>query len=467
MTRALHWFRDDLRLRDNGALREAARHDEVGFVYVLDPALIASPRVGAPRLSFLLEALGSLGADLEKRGLRLHVARGAPVDVVPSLASKLGVDRVTWSEDTTPYARRRDARVAEQLDAAGIGWESTLDRTLTRSGDLRNGSGQPYTTFTPYRNSFWKHWTESRPLPAPRFRGPLDGLEASPPPDLADLGRALPDPEMKLPPASEAAALRRLRAFVTGALRDYASDRDRMDLDGTARISAYLRFGLLTPLQCVAAAREAARGDAALREGAAKWCDEILWRDFYAGILEAHPHVLQKNFRRDLGKLRWRRDPGGLEAWSEGRTGYPIVDAAMRQLRATGWMHNRARMIVASFLTKDLGLDWRLGERHFEQWLVDADPASNNGGWQWSASTGTDAQPWFRIFNPLSQARRFDPEGDYVRRWVPELRSIGGAAVHDPGPLERRAAGYPDPIVDHAVRRVEALRRFETARTSP
>jgi deoxyribodipyrimidine photo-lyase len=269
---------------------------------------------------------------------------------------------------------------------------------------------------------------------------------------------------MTLPTASERAARRRLDDFVAEGLAEYAEKRDRMDLDGTSRLSPYLRFGLLSPRQCVDAAQEALREDRRLADGARKWCDELVWREFYASILAAFPRVLAGNFRRDLGRLRWSRSESAFAAWQEGRTGYPVVDAGMRQLRATGWMHNRARMIVAGFLTKDLWIDWRWGERHFEHWLVDADPASNNGGWQWSASTGTDAQPYFRIFNPLSQAKRFDPDGDYVRRWVPELREIEGPDVHEPGRRAPRPDAYPEPMVDHGERRREALERFEKAR---
>ncbi|MGH0036501.1 MAG: cryptochrome/photolyase family protein [Myxococcota bacterium] len=463
--RALHWFRNDLRLRDNEALRQAAaQRGGLALVFVLDPFLLASPRMGAPRVGFLLDALDALDRDLHRRGQHLHVIEGVPEEVLPRLAADAGIDRVTWSEDTSPYARRRDERVRALLEERGVEVVTALDRCLVEPGSLRTGKGTPYTVFSPFRDAFWKHWdaVERPSFGAPRLPAPVPGLDPRPPPELATLG--FEGAGVELPGAGERAARRRLRAFVSEGLAGYATDRDRMDLDGTSRLSPYLRFGMLSPRQCVEAARAAADDDPRRAEGARKWCDELVWREFYASILAAFPRVLEGNFRRDLGGLRWSRSQKTFEAWQQGRTGYPIVDAGMRQLRATGWMHNRARMVVASFLTKDLWIDWRRGERHFEHWLVDADPASNNGGWQWSASTGTDAQPYFRIFNPLSQARRFDPHGDYVRRWVPELCDIAGADVHEPGRRAPRPADYPAPIVDHASARSEALARFERAK---
>jgi deoxyribodipyrimidine photo-lyase len=261
----------------------------------------------------------------------------------------------------------------------------------------------------------------------------------------------------------EAAARRRLAQFCSRRIGDYAEARDFPGLDGTSRLSPHLRFGTLSPRACVRAALEAA-AEPSLRSGAQKWLDELVWREFYAAVLEAHPQVLVRSFRPEYERMRWNDDPSGFEAWCAGRTGYPIVDAGMRQLATTGWMHNRARMITASFLVKDLLLDWRLGERWFLEKLVDADPASNNGGWQWCASTGTDAQPFFRIFSPTSQGERFDPKGSYVRRWVPELRDLPDEVVHRPWQAPALAPGYPAPIVDHAARRILALRRFEEAR---
>jgi deoxyribodipyrimidine photo-lyase len=267
-----------------------------------------------------------------------------------------------------------------------------------------------------------------------------------------------------LPAGGAQAARRRLRRFLDGAARRYHEDRDRPDLDATSRLSPYLRFGAISVRECFERAEEAACAEPAMQRGVSRWRDELIWREFYAGILEEQPRVLHESYRREYDAVVWNDDAQGFEAWCQGRTGYPIVDAGMRQLQATGWMHNRVRMIVASFLTKDLLIDWREGERFFFEQLVDGDPASNNGGWQWAASTGTDAQPYFRIFNPVSQGRRWDPEGRYVRRWIPELRRVPDAHVHSPWGAGRRPVDYPPPLVDHAERREIALERFRSAR---
>jgi deoxyribodipyrimidine photo-lyase len=280
-------------------------------------------------------------------------------------------------------------------------------------------------------------------------------------PPLAALGVRIHDGA--LPAPGEDAALRRLRSFLQRDAAHYARRRDYPALAATSRLSPYLRFGALSARRCFSEAHEASAEDPRAARGIAKWLDELVWREFYAAILEAFPHVLRGAFRRAYDRVRWEEDEEGFRAWCEGRTGYPFVDAGMRQLRETGWMHNRARMVVASFLAKDLLVDWRRGERFFMDQLVDGDPANNDGGWQWAASTGTDAQPWFRIFNPTSQGERFDPKGDYVRRWVPELAALKGAAVHRPWDAARRPRGYPAPIVDHAERRVLALERYREA----
>jgi deoxyribodipyrimidine photo-lyase len=308
-----------------------------------------------------------------------------------------------------------------------------------------------------------KRWNEEPRLPVRlgRLPPPIAGFAADRIPDPLALGvRAT---ECDLPTGGEEAAKRRLDGFLRTAAARYHEDRDRPDLDGTSRLSPYLRFGVISVRQCFDRGQEAARAEPALQRGVAKWLDELVWREFYAAILEEHPRVLKENYRQQYDAVLWNNDPASFEAWCEGRTGYPIVDAGMRQLRSTGWMHNRVRMIVASFLTKDLLIDWREGARFFFELLVDGDPASNNGGWQWAASTGTDPQPYFRIFNPTSQGRRWDPKGRYVRRWVPELRDVADACVHAPWEGEM-PKGYPRPIVDHAERRERAIDRFTRAR---
>jgi deoxyribodipyrimidine photo-lyase len=267
-----------------------------------------------------------------------------------------------------------------------------------------------------------------------------------------------------IPAGGEDAARRRLDAFLDGPVRLYATLRDRPAEDGTSRLSPYLRFGAISVRLCVERALECARAEPGAAAGARKWLDELVWREFYQAVLAEHPRVQTHAYRAEYDAIRWNEDEAGFTAWREGRTGFPIVDAGMRQLAATGWMHNRARMIVASFLTKDLLIDWRRGESFFFQRLVDGDPANNNGGWQWAASTGTDAQPYFRVFNPVAQGEKFDPTGAYVRRFVPELAALSPRFVHRPWDAPAAVRGYPAPIVSHAARRILALRRYEAAR---
>jgi deoxyribodipyrimidine photo-lyase len=462
---AVHWFRADLRLADNTALAEAARCSEgLACLFVLDDALLASPRVGTPRLRFLRGCLEALAAELARRGHRLAFRRGDPRREVVAFAREVGAQRVFWNRDTTPYARRRDAAVEAALAKAGIAARACKDRVVFEGAELRTGEGRGYQVFTPFRNRWLACFRDAAP-PEPK------PLRLSPPlvaREHAELLGALPRFEdgIALPPAGEAAARRRLAHFCSRGLGEYAEARNVPSLDGTSRLSHHLRFGTLSPRACVLAAAEAGREQPRLRAGAAKWRDELIWREFYAAVLEEHPRVLTRAFRPEYEGVRWNEDASGFAAWCAGRTGYPIVDAGMRQLVATGWMHNRARMIAASFLTKDLLIDWRRGERFFLEHLVDGDPASNNGGWQWSASTGTDAQPYFRIFSPTAQGERFDPTGAYVRRWLPELRDVPDEVVHRPWEAPMLAPEYAARVVLHEERRVEAVRRFEGARES-
>jgi deoxyribodipyrimidine photo-lyase len=449
LTRGLHWFRDDLRLRDNTALDALAGRAEQWLpVFVLDPRILHGPRAGSPRLRFLLDCLGRLGRDLEKRGQTLLVREGRPEHVLPRLLHDTGARLLSFNED----GRGGGEVVARR------------DRVVFGSSEVRSATGGAYAVYTPYRKAWWRRWIEEPRLPVRgrRLPPPIPGFPAERVPDPREFGLESADPA--LPTGGEQAARRRLRRFLDGAARRYSEDRDRPDLDGTSRLSPYLRFGAISVRECFERAEEAAFAEPALRRGVAKWLDELIWREFYAAILEEHPRVQRESYRREYDDVFWNDDAEGFEVWCEGRTGYPIVDAGMRQLRATGWMHNRVRMLVASFLTKDLLIDWREGERFFFEHLVDGDPASNNGGWQWAASTGTDAQPYFRIFNPVSQGRRWDPQGRYVRRWVPELRGVPDAHVHAPWQADRPPKDYPPPLIDHAERRAIALDCFRGAR---
>lgn len=461
--RIVHWLRGDLRLRDNTALSAAARRaGALGLLFVLDDRIVAGDGVGPARLRFLAGSLARLAEELAARGQRLLVRRGDPARVVPAVLRELRADAVTWNADHGPYARRRDAAVRAAAERDGVRVEVHEDRVVFGPDELRTGAGDAFRVYTPFRNVWWRRWDEEP-------RGPGGPLRL-PPPIPGARGEALPGglgdgaESLELPTPGEAAAARRLDAFLAGPAGRYAADRDRPDLDGTSRLSPYLHLGALSPRQCFARALEAEREDPRLRRGVRKWLDELIWREFYVAILAHHPHVVTRSFRPEFDALRWEDDEAGFRAWCTGRTGFPFVDAGMRQLARTGWMHNRPRMIVASFLTKDLLVDWRLGERFFQRHLVDGDLASNNGGWQWAASTGTDAQPWFRIFNPVAQGERFDPRGDYVRRFVPELREVPDRWVHRPWEAPSPPRDYPRPILDHAERRVRALRRFEAIR---
>jgi deoxyribodipyrimidine photo-lyase len=459
--RTVCWLRSDLRLDDNRALCDAAaRASELAVLFVLDDALLASERTGAPRVRFLLDCLARLGADLEARGSRLVLRRGDPVREVAGVLEETRAERLVWNRDYSPFAKRRDREVEEAAAKRGVRAESFKDRVAYEAGEVLTKEGRPFAVYTPYRNAWRLRFSHApeEPERLGKLPRPIEGLPSLELPTAEALGFG--GDATRLPTGGEAAAHRRLEAFLEKQAASYAEARDLPARDGTSRLSPYLRFGAISIRRCLAAAFERAR-ERHGRESVQKWIDELVWRDFYAAILDRNPHVTRGAHRREYDAVRWNDDPAAFRAWCRGETGYPIVDAGMRQLAETGWMHNRVRMVAASFLVKDLLLDWRTGELFFYQRLVDGDPASNNGGWQWSASTGTDAQPWFRIFNPVAQGRKFDPDGAYVRRYVPELASCEDDFVHAPWKAEAPPRGYPAPIVDHAERRAEALRRFE------
>jgi deoxyribodipyrimidine photo-lyase len=474
MNTALWWVRRDQRLADNQALSAALeRSDQVIPVFVLDPVLLDADDAGPKRVAFMLEGLRRLDAALQARGSRLIVRRGDPLEELTHLLADSGAQVIYAEEDYWPYGQQRDARVADVLPLHLTGGLTVHPPALVHKAD-----GMPYTVFTPFSRA-WKA------LPQPG----LEDILAAPDrlPAVAELD-SLPIPEEpSLSPdipfiPGEEEAWQRLRHFVRledfGVL-DYAQGRDRLDQAGTSQLSPYLRFGMLSARQAVVYALDAVntapsgvRG-AMGREGPETWLTELIWREFYMAILYHFPDVLQQAFRPNLRDIQWANDEPAFVAWCEGRTGYPVVDAAMRQLVQEGWMHNRARMIVASFLVKDLLLDWRWGERFFMQHLLDGDPAANNGGWQWSAGTGTDAAPYFRIFNPVLQGKKHDPEGIFVRQWLPELAHVPSRFVHSPWEMtsdgQRDAScqigrDYPVPIVDHAWARERTLEAYARAR---
>jgi deoxyribodipyrimidine photo-lyase len=470
MTTALWWIRRDLRLADNQALAFALSQAAHAVpVFVLDPALLAAPVAGEKRLAFLFDGLRSLDADLRRRGSRLIVRRGRPDEELARLLAEAQAQLIVAERDITPFARRRDERIARALPlhlSAGL--------TVHAPEDVLKEDGRPYTVFTPYSRKWLSLPRSMGALPAPERISTPDGLASLEIPGEPVLPVSAPFP------AGEREAQRRLLAFTTedgAAIARYRDDRNRPDLEGTSRLSPYLRFGMLSARQAVDAARAAwqAAPSAEARGGCDTWLAELIWREFYASILLHFPQVKHSSFQPQYDRLPWDNDPTAFAAWCEGRTGVPIVDAAMRQLVTSGWMHNRCRMIVASYLVKDLLVDWRWGERFFMRHLVDGDPAANNGGWQWTAGTGTDAAPYFRVFNPTSQGQKFDPNGLYVRQWVPELAAVPTPFVHEPWKLsssDQRRAGctigqhYPAPLVDHAWARARALDAYARAKTT-
>lgn len=465
------WFRRDLRLHDHPALVVAARdHATLVPLFVVDPALVGGRFASANRVWFMLESVRALRSSLRDLDSDLVVRVGDPRVVVPEISRQVDATAVHVSRDHAPYGRDRDRAVAAELASHGVAWHGHRGVLVHEPDEVASRSGGSFTVYTPFRRA-WEA-VPRRPVhgpPASIPATPSGGIAAGSIPTLAALGLGdRPSAELsRLPEPGEAAARRRLDRWLTDGVEGYASTRDRLDLvDGTSRSSAYLHLGLLSPLEVV----ERASGDG---EGRRVFRNELAWREFYAHVLFHRPELRSAALRREFDALPWSRDEADIDAWRTGRTGYPTVDAGMRQLAAEGWMPNRARMVTASFLTKHLLVDWRVGERHFMQHLVDGDVASNNGGWQWSASTGTDPQPFFRIFNPVLQGRRFDPSGDYVRRWLPELAMVPTTRIHEPWtmtPTEQVAADcrigrdYPTPIVDHAEARARALAVYEAAR---
>ena len=442
MTTAIMWFRRDLRLSDHPALlAAAAAADTVLPLFVSDPRLIGSAGARGTRLR---ASLAALSADMDDA---LVVRSGDPVEVVAATAAEVGAGQVHITAESTPYGRRRDTAVTERLAADGVELVRTATPYAVAPGRIRNAQGAPYRVFTPFAQA-WR--SAGRPAPAPyadvRWRRGVSG-------EQLDV-RAGPGG------AGERAALQRWEEFIAHGVASYDRDRDRPDLQATSQMSSCLKYGEVHPRTLLADL--ASRYDPTSSTAADRYVTELAWREFYADVLWHDPGSAWRDWRDTLRELRYDNDPELIEAWRQGRTGYPFVDAGMRQLIAEGWMHNRLRMVTASFLVKDLHTWWPVGARHFLDHLLDGDIGSNNHGWQWVAGTGTDAAPYFRIFNPVTQGRKFDPDGEYVRRWVPELRHLPGAAVHEPWRAEDgHAHGYPHRIVDHAAQRREALHRLD------
>lgn len=467
---ALVWFRDDLRLADHPALTAAAKHGTLTCLYLLDEVSPGLRAHGAASRWWLAQSLRALDRDLRKLGQRLVLRRGKAAEVIPSLARETQAGRVYWNRRTDRAGIAADNAVIAALKAQGVTGGTFAANLLVEPGKVLTKDGGPLRVFTPFWKRVLSLGDPRAKLPAPKTLPPpvdvrsdqLDHWQLEPTkPDWAGGLRDTWTP-------GEAAARERLADFLDG-IRGYADERDRPDKPSTSRLSPGLRFGEISAVEVFKAARFASDNQAPSRD-VEKFLSELGWREFSYHLLHHFPDLETKNLQSRFDAFPWRTDDAALKAWQRGQTGYPVVDAGMRELWHTGWMHNRVRMVTASFLIKHLLIDWRIGEQWFWDTLVDADPANNTASWQWVAGSGADAAPYFRIFNPVLQGERFDPDGAYVRQWVPEIAALPDRFIHKPWaatPLELAEAKvalgttYPAPIVDHDMARKRALAAFE------
>jgi len=467
---ALVWFRRDLRVDDQAALYHALKHArEVHCAFILDEEILAALPRRDRRVEFILQALQQLDAQLQALGGALIVRHGRATELLPELAAELGADAVYMNHDDEPQALARDAAVARGLASFGCALHSFKDHVVFERSELLTGAGKPYGVFTPYKNAWLKKVDEFYLRAYPVRRHAAHTLKPS------DFARGVPSlAEIGFEPAGLDAHLRAeqgepMMADFLDRIDRYDQTRDFPAIKGPSYLSVHLRFGTLSIRRL---AREAWQRMQAGDHGAEIWLSELIWRDFYHQVMHHRPHAMTHAFKPEYDAIRWESGPEAdalFQAWCEGLTGYPLVDAAMRQLNQSGYMHNRLRMVTASFLVKDLGIDWRRGEAYFAEKLLDFDLAANNGGWQWAASSGCDAQPYFRIFNPITQSQKFDPEGRFIRRYLPQLAGLDAKSIHAPweaAPALLQAAGvslgrdYPAPIVSHPLARERTLARY-------
>lgn len=471
--KGLVWFRRDLRIRDNPALSAACQDcREIVPLFVFDEPLLRAQTFGSASVNFMLGCLSEIRKSLDERGLFMVWRRGDPVEEVLRAVQDLGTDAVYWNRDYEPSALERDLTVQQRLARQGCTVRTFKDHIVFEAEEVRGLTGEPFQRYSAYRDRWWSTWRAAAPpvLPAPvhRPRGASVPRAQQDWPSARDLG--YDQVPLWIEPG-ERAAHARLQWFLRGPIHDYVNGRNLPALDGSSKLSPHFRFGTLSVRTAIhAALAMLAQGGQVSRADVFTWIDELVWREFFQQVLTAFPRVAEGPFKTKAG-LPPPRQAGPernrlFVAWCRGRTGYPIVDAGMRQLNQTGWMHNRVRMVVASFLVKDLRIDWQSGERYFMQHLLDADVAANNGNWQWCASTGTDAMQGYRIFNPKIQSEKFDRDGEYIRRYVPELASVSAKWIHEPHlmSLEEQARigcridiDYPSPIVDHRQARQEYL----------
>lgn len=456
----LFWHRRDLRIADNVGLAAARQQSsKVVGVFCLDPQILERGDVAPARVIYMMSSLQELQASYIKAGSQLLILQGSPVTLLPALAQELQAIAIFWNKDVEPYGRDRDRTVADALKQAGIEVKAFWDQLLHAPKQILTGTGQPYTVYTP----FWRNWNHQKKAEAVDALTAAEGLTVTETAKAESMGAiALPtakdlgfiwNRELLLAPG-EQAAHERLAEFCDRAITEYDEQRNFPGVAGTSSLSAALKFGTIGIRTVWAAAKAAytnSRSDET-RNNIQTWQQELAWREFYQHAMYFFPELAEGAYREVFKHFPWENNPAHFQAWCAGKTGYPIVDAAMRQLNEIGWMHNRCRMIVASFLTKDLIINWQWGEQYFMQKLVDGDLSANNGGWQWSASSGMDPKP-LRIFNPASQAQKYDPDAEYIREWLPELRTVDteqlvtGKISQD----ERDRCGYPPPIVDHKI----------------
>ena len=472
----LFWHRRDLRISDNLGLSTArSQTAKVVGIFCLDPHLLESDDVAPARVSYLMGCLQELQQSYQQVGSQLLILQGKPTEAIPKLAANLHAQAVFWNWDVEPYAQQRDKQVKQALQEKGIAVQNSWDQLLHAPGTiLTKSSGNPYTVYTP----FWKNWSQQKKTKPVADLKNAEGLNHQEKqaaqeagviglPSAKDLGYGWDYP-LPLSPGT-AAAQERLAQFSDYALGEYGEQRNFPGVDGTSLLSAALKFGAIgirTVWQTATEVYNRSRSDET-RQHVQTWQQELAWREFYQHVLYFFPQLAEGAYRQQFVNFPWEENQEHFQAWCEGKTGYPIVDAAMRQLNETGWMHNRCRMIVASFLVKDLIINWQWGEKYFMQKLFDGDLAANNGGWQWSASSGMDPKP-LRIFNPASQAQKFDPEGEYIRQWLPELSSLDTkflvtGKISDE---DRDMCGYPQPIVNHQQQQREFKRRYQEAKIS-
>lgn len=470
------WFRCDLRLEDNPALNAACQEGAQIAFFVISPEQWAEHDEAPVKILFWREAIKDLIPRLEKLGMVmkfLHVDRWS--DLAPSLLSfcrEHGIDQVHCNREQGVNERKRDRDAYALLKSNAIALVGHDGQTLLAPGSLKTGAGDYYRVFTPFAKAAATRILElgQSCIPVPESRLAPSALVS----DRVDEHWPVNQSEVQSPsqthaqilerwPADHASVMTRLERFITRRIEQYHTLRDIPGVEGTSTMSPYLAAGLVSPRQCLEAARSVNSGEInSGNPGVRSWINELLWREFYRHLLLGFPRLsMHKPLREQTERVVWRDAPTDFEAWCNGKTGIPIVDAAMRQLVQTGWMHNRLRMIVAMFLTKNLLIDWRLGETFFMQHLIDGDLAANNGGWQWSASTGADSAPYFRVFNPVSQSQKFDPQGKFLRQWLPEISGLDSKSIHDPSAEQRRATGYPQPIVDLKSSRLRAIAAFE------